>query len=159
MRHLPAANGTVAMEVVGTGTSDGISRRVEVMAQSNLEGSVFGSNSVVGDDFISMNSNARVEGNTATNGDLTLQSNAVLCGNAQVGTEPGDLFTLTSNAKPWRTELRGHHLSTARPRPTPPSQPVFQGDVPTVNSNGRFFSPGPAQRWQQRHLVAARPER
>ena len=139
VRHLPAVNGTVSMEVVGTGTSDGISRRVEVLARSNLEGSVFGNNTVIGDDFITLDSNSEILGSVGTNGDVTLQNNSFLCGNAQYGTGADDAFTLVGNAAHGGPKCGG----TTYPPPTQGDTnlvPVFQGDVPTVNSNGRFFS-------------------
>ena len=138
VRHLPAANGIVSMEVVGTGASDGITRRVEVMATSQLEGSVFGNNSVVGDDYIALDSNSSILGSAATNGDINLLGNSFLCGNAQYGTGADDEFNLGTNASHGGPKCSG----TTYPPPTPADTnlvPVFQGDVPTVNSNGRFF--------------------
>ena len=138
VRHLSPVNGTETMEVVGTGTSDGVSRRVEVQARTENGGNPFSTNAVVGRDFINLESNAHIEGNAATNGDITIRSSAELCGTAQIGTEPADSLNLLGS---------GQHGGSGCPQSTYPVvaadttlAPVFQGFVPSVNSNGRFFS-------------------
>lgn len=138
VRHLAPVNGTETLEVVGTGTSDGVSRRVEVLARTENGGNPFSANAVVGKDFINLDAGAHINGNVATNGDITINSSATLCGTAQIGTEPGDTLNLLGSGK---------HGGSGCPQSTYPVvkadttlAPVFQGFVPSYNSNGRFFS-------------------
>ena len=73
------------IEIVSTGTSQGMTRRVHVLAESPRATAVFANSTVIGEDFIRLDSNADVFGNAGTNGDITITSNADLCGSAQYG--------------------------------------------------------------------------
>ena len=123
------------LQVVSTGTVDGVTRRVEVVAQSAQsppQGTQpFADFSVIGLDFLSQESNARITANAATNGDITLDSNAELTcepgGGAQVG-DGRDVIEGSNAHLNCGTLLEG---SLSLP-------PVNQGDVATVNDNDRI---------------------
>lgn len=126
------------LTVVSVGTSDGVSRRIELTAQDSAGSNVFSEASLMGLDSIHMDSNAAVNGDAATNGSMALNSNARLCGSASVGV--GEEFTVSGNA---------NHGGPGCPQSTYPVMegpltlaPVQQGDVATNNSNGRMFTPG-----------------
>jgi hypothetical protein len=74
-----------SLSYVAIGNVDGVTRRIKVGAESSTADSLFGTFGVVGRDWISLDSNARINGNAATNGDITMNSNARVCGYAQVG--------------------------------------------------------------------------
>jgi hypothetical protein len=82
----PVVTGLLSrIEIVSTGTSEGVTRRIHVHAESPTATAVFANSSVIGDDFITLDSNAQIFGNAGTNGDITVTSNADLCGTAQYG--------------------------------------------------------------------------
>jgi hypothetical protein len=114
------------LEIVSTGTTDGITRRIEVTATSTT-GRVFGEYSVIGNDQVTVDSNSTINGNTASNGDIALESNSQICGNVQVG--PGDDF---------EGEICAGY---GQGEGTIYLPLVDQGDVATNNSNARFFAP------------------
>ena len=123
------------LQIVATGTVDGVTRRVEVVAQSAQsppQGTQpFADFSVIGLDFLNQESNARITANAATNGDITLDSNAQLTcepgGGAQVG-DGRDVIEGSNAHFNCGTLLEG---SLSLP-------PVNQGDVATVNDNDRI---------------------
>jgi hypothetical protein len=128
VRPIVASGELSSLDVVSIGTSDEISRRIEITANAE-SGNAFGAWTVIGDEFIDMDSNAVIEGSAATNGSFFLLSNTGICGQTQHGPNGG--FNGTNNCP-------GH------PPPTSGSvnlAPVDQGNVATVNSNGRFFAP------------------
>jgi hypothetical protein len=115
------------VDIVSIGTSDEIGRRIHVRANGESE-EVFGEWTVVGDDFIDMDSNSQVDGNAATNGSFFLDSNAGICGGTQYGPRGG---------------FNGDNDCEGYPDPTEGSVDlplVNQGDVATNNSNWRFFA-------------------
>lgn len=73
------------IEIVSTGTSQGVTRRVHVLAESPRATAIFANSTVIGEEFIRLDSNADVFGNAGTNGDIMITSNADLCGSAQYG--------------------------------------------------------------------------
>lgn len=118
-----ATQGT--LEIVSLGEVSGVSRKVEVIARSSSGIRPFGAASVMGLNFLNMDSLARITADVATNGDLTLDANASLtCGYAQVGL--GRQITGSGNATCSPTE------------DTLSLPPVNQGDVATNNSNYRI---------------------
>lgn len=124
------------LEIVSAASVDGVARRVHVTANSSSGQPIFAEASVMGKDWIHMDSNAEVRANSATNGDITMDSSATHCGHASVGI--GHSLTKSSNAQHYANQectiVSG-----------PPSEaelnlpPVNQGDVATNNDNHRFF--------------------
>jgi hypothetical protein len=117
------------IEVVSTGTLDGVNRRVYVKGNSASGTQVFFQSTVLARDNIHMDSNAYVNANMATNGNVTMDANSQLCGNLQYGI--GRSFTLASNA----AQICGTNSQANLSLP-----PVNQGDAVTNNDNSRFFS-------------------
>jgi Tfp pilus assembly protein PilX len=120
------------IEIVSTGTVDGVSRRVEVIARSSGGDRPFAGNAgVIGLDSIRADGNASIYANVATNGAVTLDNNADLyCDAAYVGNGHGIIRRNSSTASCPATTA-----STSLP-------PVNQGDVRTNNSNGRWYANG-----------------
>jgi len=75
---------TACVEVVALGTLDGVTRRVDQTATSATNAPCSPRRGQ-GDDSISLDSNAVIHSGVATNGSITLNSNAKQCGNASVG--------------------------------------------------------------------------
>jgi hypothetical protein len=124
------------LDVVGTGTVNGATRRVYERASASSAWSVFGCYQVKAGDFIHMDSNAEVRAGTATNGDITMNSNARQCGPASVGL--GHQMQLTSNAHYYEQyNCSGAATEVAQGQLTMPS--INQGDVATNNNNSNFF--------------------
>ena len=120
------------LEVVSTGTVDGVSRRVHVVANSSGGLQPFSAAGVIGLDFINVNSNAHLTGNVATNGNIQLNSNSSInCTSAQVGVG--------------RQVLQNANTTITCPttQGTISLPPVNPGDVATNNSNGRICTLDP----------------
>jgi lipopolysaccharide export system protein LptA len=113
------------IDIVSIGTSDEISRRIELSARTQT-GAVFGEHTVVGLNSVNMDSDTLITGNTASNGNITMASNTQICGNVQVG--PGQTFG---------GNLCSGYISANGTLDLPD---VDQGDVLTNNSNARFFT-------------------
>jgi hypothetical protein len=120
------------LEIVSTGTANGASRRVHVTAHSSSGQAIFSDATVLAQDALLLDSNADVNSHVATNGDITLSSNARICGNAAHGV--GRSLTLTGNA--------AHECGVELEEPLN-LPPVNQGDAATVNDNDRFFTLDP----------------
>jgi hypothetical protein len=124
------------LEIVSVGDSNGVTRRVQVSADSVSGQGVFSSATVKARNLIALDSNAAIRANAATNGDMTLGGSAKLCGAGSVGV--GRAFTLASNARHYLDQsCTGTGALTRKPLVLPP---VNQGNAATVNDNGRFFA-------------------
>jgi hypothetical protein len=135
VRPTAAAGSTPAqLTVVSTGTVDGVSRRVTTTAESIASGfRPFAEASVIGLDSIYLDSDATIDANVATNGDIGLSANSsLLCDYSQVGVGHG-------------YGPVGANVTTTCP-PTSGSlslPPVNPGDVLTNNSNDRICNLDP----------------
>jgi Tfp pilus assembly protein PilX len=124
------------VEIVSTGESNGVTRRIEVAAESVSGQGIFSTATVKSRENISLNANAEIRANAATNGGMTLDSNAKLCGTGSIGV--GQSISLTSNAQHYAdTNCTGTGTTIQKPLTLPA---VNQGDAATVNDNARFFS-------------------
>lgn len=121
-----------SIEIVSTGTSDGVSRRIDITARTG-SGAVFGNFAVIGDQSVTLDSNATVSSSTASNGDIMLTGSAQICGNIQYGVGHQVSFNNSS------TQCNGYSQGSGIVN----LPPVNQGDVVTNNSNGRFFGLDP----------------
>jgi hypothetical protein len=126
------------IEIVSTGSSAGIDRRIHVIAESPAASAVFATHTVVARDGISLDSNAQILANTGTNGSISLAANSSVCGSTQYGGS----FTPSS------------YTGTVCPPSYPFSKnqgnlslpPVDQGDVadPDNNNNWRIDPSNPS---------------
>lgn len=133
------APGDGEIEIVSTGLSDGVTRRVDVTAKSASGQQVFADATVKSLDTMTLEANAEIRANAATNGDLVLSSNARICGLGSTGI--GRSLQLISNAQHYgSTDCTGTGTTINQPLSLPP---VNQGDAATVNNNGNFFGVDP----------------
>jgi len=116
------------VEIVATGTSDAISRKINLTANTTVT-NPFSEFQVIGDDSVTLDSNSSVDANVATNGGMTLNSNSQICGVIQMPPGGGVDFNGTADQCDGYGVMNG---SVELPL-------VNQGNVATVNSNGRFF--------------------
>jgi len=138
-------NEVECVEIVSTGTVNGVTRRVDVMAstlsdEGSTGGGPFVSAGVLSKETITLNSNSKIHTGTSTNGDFELESNAQQCGPASVGI--GKKMTLGGNSD-W------YGNADCDPPDLDPSEApqqeltlpaVNQGDAATNNDNDRFFA-------------------
>jgi Tfp pilus assembly protein PilX len=126
------------IEIASTGSFNGISRRVDVVAKSASGQQVFLDAAVKTQDAINLDSNAIIHAGAATGGDITLASNAMQCSPASVG--KGHHLTIAPGAS-------GGYFDdpqcTTSLDPSTVGQddlvlpPVNQGDAATNNDNCR----------------------
>jgi hypothetical protein len=127
------------LEIVSLGNSQGVTRRVQVSADSVSGQGTFSSATVKARNLISLSSNAEIRANAGTNGDMTLAGNSRLCGTGSVGV--GRAFTLASTAHHYMDQTcTGTGSLTRKPLALPA---VNQGNAATVNDNGRLFGSDP----------------
>ena len=128
--------GKFILDVVGTSTVNGASRRIAVRASASSGWNVFEDYQVKSGEWIHMDSNAEIRAGAATNGDMVLSSNARQCGQASVGV--GKQMQLISNAQYYQN----HECSTPNSVVNEEElilPAVNQGDAPTNNNNSYFF--------------------
>lgn len=117
--------------VVSTGTVDGETRRVMTAMVSPTGEDPFAGRAVQALDDVLLNSESRVNGDVAANGNITTKSGSRICGNANPG--PGKKFKGKQCGGYSKANL-GEPLVFA---------PPDQGDAATNNDNGRFFGQDP----------------
>ena len=116
------------LEVVSTGTSDDVSRTIELSAEAT-SANPFAEFEVIADDGVQMDSNSTIDANVASNGSFTLNSNTQVCGVIQV--PPGETVDFNGSS----SQCDGYGVMTG----DVDLPLVNQGNVTTVNTNGRFF--------------------
>jgi hypothetical protein len=125
----------IEVEVVSTATLDGVTRRVDVTANSSAGQDFFHKSTVKSKDGITLESFAEIHAGAATNGDLVVDANAKQCGTATVGIgrelkgEGGyysDTDCTSAAGEPEEDEIE--------------LPPVEQGQVTTENDNGNLFT-------------------
>ena len=130
------------VEIVSQGTVNDVTRRVDVSASTVPTKETpgpgpFASAGVLSQESMTLDSNAVIHTGVATNGDITLNSNARQCGKASVGI--GKKLTPGPNAGYFSDALCNSKESTYLQQAlTLP--PVNQGDAATNNDDGRFFA-------------------
>ncbi len=121
------------VNVASTGTANGVSRRVLVRTSAPSGVDIFGANRAVGVDGVTIGGNSDVDVSTGTDGDLTLENNGTLCGDARHG--PGHSVHFNNNG----TQCAGYgQQEGSMPLPPPNLSAVYAS-----NSNGRFFTLDP----------------
>jgi hypothetical protein len=134
--HPYATGSNKALDVVATGQFGNATRRILVSAKS-LDQNIFQDAQVKTANGIIMDSNAAIHTAAATNGNMTLGSNAKQCGQASVGI--GRQMILNGNAGYFSDNTCANPSNSVNQQelilPT-----VNQGDAATNNDNGRLFS-------------------
>ena len=129
------ASGT--LEVVALGSNSGVTRRVDVVANSASGQQAFFDAGVKAQTGITMASNAEIRSTTATGGDMVMSSNARQCGLASVGV--GRVMTLTANAAYYSSTACTGALSSSAVAQAPlVLPPVNEGDAATNNDDARI---------------------
>jgi hypothetical protein len=129
-----------AIWIVSQGVKDGVTRRIKVKATSGPT-HPFLDAGVIGFTGIELDANTQVTADVATNGEIGLDTESWICGDAQVPEGIQD-----------PAEINGHQLCGGQVvYGNVDLPPVNQGDVPTNNSNGNFFANTPVQ--GQKHRV------
>lgn len=130
------SNGEVAwtdLEVLSTGTVSGTTRRLDLSASSSSGQSPFLDADVKSKDGITLDQNSQIHSGSATNGDITVGSNASLCGPASVGVGKD---IKGSGGHYANIDCTGTGTDFEEEITLPP---VNQGTAATVNNNGRLF--------------------
>lgn len=122
-------------QIISQGDSGGVTRRVDMTIRSASSQTPFTGAGIIGLNSIALSSNDSLNGNSATNGDVTLSTNDNVCGNVQVG--PGRTVVGGPPTCPTGTPSVTQGVTSL--------PPVNQGTVadPANNQNGNFFSVNP----------------
>ncbi len=120
------------LDIVSVGTMGGVTRRVAVHASSSSGQDMFVDADVLSEDGITLDSNSEIHSGSATNGDITMASNARHCGPASVGI--GKELSGGGYYSDLNCTASGTTIEDEISLP-----PVNQGDAPTNNDNGRLF--------------------
>jgi hypothetical protein len=129
------ASGT--LEIVSVGNVAGVTRRVEVIANSASGQGIFGTAGVLSQDGIAMGSNSSIQSGVKTNGDMALSSNAAQCGLASVGV--GRVLTLQGNAGYYTDTACTTSVAASTVGHAPLSlPPANAGDAAVNNDNVRL---------------------
>ena len=134
--HPYVSGSNKALDVVATGRFGNATRRILVTAKS-LDQNIFQDAQVKTANGIVMDANAAIHTAAATNGNMTLASNAKQCGQASVGI--GRQMILNGNASYFSDNTCANPSNTVNQQElTLPT--VNQGDAATNNDNARLFS-------------------
>jgi hypothetical protein len=132
-RVSPYNAATKQTTIVSTGTSGDVSRRVAMLTRVQTGASIFGVERAIGRDWVHLDSNADVRVPVGSNGDITMLSNATICGNIRYGV--GHQLNDSSSDG----QCSGYSVTEAN-RDLPPLSPAKLAELRLSNSNGRFFS-------------------
>jgi hypothetical protein len=119
-----------AVNVVSAGSSDGVSRRVMVNTSAPSGVDIFGNYRAVGVDDVTVGGSSDVDVSTGTNGDLTIENNATLCGDGRHG--PGHGAHFNNNG----TQCTGYGIFEGSQELPPPNLT----EVYASSDTSRFFS-------------------
>jgi hypothetical protein len=118
-------------KIVSTGIVGNVRRRVIAIVDAATGAPLFVSgNAVVGVDQINLSNSALIDGSAASNGNISLNNSAKICGNATPG--PGQQLVLQNNST-----LCGGFSGNPASDPLV-LEPVDQGTAPTTNDDARI---------------------
>lgn len=83
--------------IVAVGTSNGVSRRVEVTLETTTVGGAFSKAGVIGDEDITLANNANIHVGVGTNGNVSLSNGASICGDIRNGVGKKTTFENSSS--------------------------------------------------------------
>lgn len=145
----PEDGDKLILEIVGTSTVGGASRRVLERASASSSSNPFYKYQVRAGEWIHLDQNGEIRAGTATNGDIVLSSNARQCGQASVGI--GKELLVDSNSQYYQNhDCTTPYQTVNEEQLTLPS--VNQGTVDAVNQNGKFFVENPVSSGQLRDV-------
>ncbi|HXR60764.1 MAG TPA: hypothetical protein VN732_05510 [Solirubrobacterales bacterium] len=117
--------------VVALGTSDGVSRRVEVTLGTTTVGGAFSRAGVIGNDDIVLDNNADIRVGVGTNGNVKLSNSASICGDIRYGT--GKKLTFEQSSSQCSGYVKGEGNETL-----PQVSSFMPSTVYTASSNKRL---------------------
>jgi type II secretory pathway pseudopilin PulG len=120
------------LEIVSVGIFGGVTRRINIAASSSSGQRMFVDADVKSEDGITLDSNSEIHSGSATNGNITLASNAKHCGQASVGI--GKELTGSGYYSDIKCTTSGSVLEDEISLP-----PVNQGTAAEINDNGLLF--------------------
>jgi hypothetical protein len=129
----PSTTGCTASTscVVAVGTSNGVSRRVEVTLETSPVGGPFSKAGVIGDEDITLENNADIRVGVGTNGNVKLGNGASICGDIRHGT--GKKITFENNS----SQCSGYGQSEGN-ETLPEVSSFMPASIATANSDGRL---------------------
>jgi len=117
--------------VVAVGTTNGVSRRIEVNLGTSSVGGAFSNAGVIGQDDITLSNSANIRVGVGTNGNVSLTNNASICGDIRRGV--GKKITMTNNS----SQCSGY-VQTEGNETLPPVSSFMPSNISTENSNYRL---------------------
>lgn len=117
--------------VVAVGTSNGVSRRIEVNLGTSTVGSAFSHAGVLGQEDIVLENNADIRVGVGTNGNIKLSNGSSICGDIRRGV--GKKLTFENNS----SQCSGY-VKTEGNETLPPVSSFIPTDISTNNSNYRL---------------------
>jgi hypothetical protein len=121
------------MTVVATGSDGVVSRRVAVGYKTTTVGSALANEGMIGLDDMQIDQGADVKVSAGTNGNIYIEENANLCGNARHGI--GKKPTWGNNS----TQCQGYGVTEGNVT-LPPVSSFIPANIATVNSNYRLVT-------------------
>jgi hypothetical protein len=94
--------------IVATGTSNGVSRRVEVTLGTSTVGGAFSRAGVIGQEDITLENNADIRVGVGTNGNVKLENGASICGDIRHGIGKKTTFINNSSQCSGYTQTEGN---------------------------------------------------
>ncbi len=119
------------MNIVATGSSGQVSRRIAIGLTSSTVGSVLEGAGVIGVEDITLDNSADIRVGVGTNGNVKLQNNASICGNIRHGV--GKEATFTNNSQ----QCSGYGITEGN-ETLPPVSSFMPTDIATNNSDYRL---------------------
>jgi hypothetical protein len=129
----PISNGNSAT-VVATGITGKVSRRVAISLKGTTVGSSIATDGLIGQDGITLTGNADVHVNIGTNGTVTTNGNAVICGNIRHGV--GKEWDVSKNHV---HQCSGYKVTEGNVT-LPPVSSFIPANIATENSNYRMVT-------------------
>ncbi|HEX5527049.1 MAG TPA: hypothetical protein VFX44_07615 [Solirubrobacterales bacterium] len=117
--------------VVAVGTSNGVSRRIEVTLGTSTIGGAFSGAGVLGQEDITLENSANIRVGVGTNGSIHLTNNSSICGSIRHGV--GKEVTFTNNS----SQCSGY-VQTEGNETLPPVSSFMPTDIATNNSDRRL---------------------
>jgi Tfp pilus assembly protein PilX len=131
-RVTPQVSGAT-MNVVSTGASESVSRRVDVSLKGTTVGSAFGAEGLIGQDGITLSGNADIRVGIGTNGNVASNGNASVCGNIRHGV--GKEWSHSGNA----SQCNGYSVTEGNVS-LPPVSSFMPAGIATSNYDYRLVT-------------------